>query len=77
MSKEISKEKFIKTADSLDGSHEDYGLGYYIIAKKFNFLEDVYNYMTTKAKDAYDLDDEFYRLFIKYNPNPTIYTVED
>ena len=77
MTKTVDKEKFINAAQNLAGAYEDYGLGYYTIAEHAGILEEVNEYLMTQAKDSYDFDDEFYKLFIKANPNPQVIILDD
>lgn len=64
----VDREEFINIAQNLDGSYTDYGRCVYSIAYNHNLLNEVFNYMTNKAKNTDDLD-----LFLfnhVYNPMP-------
>ena len=77
MSKTISKDEFINIAENIENAHRDYAICIYVLSNKYNFYDEMCEYLTTQAKNFDDLDDKFYSLFMGYNPNPTIYTVED
>lgn len=75
MSSIINKEAFIKAAQNLQGSYQDYGLCLYSLAKQHGILNDTYQFMTTKAKNSDELDEEFYKLLGE--PNPQVVIVDD
>ena len=68
----VDKELFINAAQSLEGSYDDYGLCLYTIAKQSGVVNDVYEYMTTQAKNSDDLDEAFYEFLGRPNPQITI-----
>ena len=75
MSSTVNKEAFIKAAQNLEGSYEDYGLCLYSLAKHNGILNETYQFMTTKAKNSDELDEEFYKLLGE--PNPQVVIVDE
>ena len=74
MSKTISKDEFVKIAQSLKGTYDDYGFCLYHLCKLEHILDKVYIYMTTKNVTSNEVDEYVYNL--QGRPHPKLVIVD-